>query len=93
LNYMDRHAYTQCTPRLQDNTFTEEQEPIMGLTSGYMQRARDSMPRQSSRKPWKMHQNYLRDVLSLRFSMLKDGAMEFTRRADHARQNTPVGKG
>lgn len=83
LNYMDRHAYTQCTPRQLDLSVMDE-EPMMGLTSGYMQRAHDTMPRQSSRKPWKMHQNYLRDLLSLRFSTVNDGALEFTRPSDHA---------
>jgi hypothetical protein len=33
-----------------------------------------------------MHQNYLRDVLSLRFSTMNDGTMEFKPRADYARQ-------
>ncbi len=77
LNYMDRHAYTRCTPRLRDHAIPEE--PMMGLTSGYMQRARDTMPRQGPSSPWKMHQNYLRDLLSLRFSTVHDGAMEFSR--------------
>jgi monooxygenase len=84
LNYMDRHAYTQCTPRLRDHAIAEE--PMLGLTSGYIQRTLDTMPRQGPRNPWKMHQNYLRDVLSLRFSTVNDGTMEFTRRADHVRQ-------
>jgi hypothetical protein len=39
-----------------------------------------------------MHQNYLRDLLSLRFSSVHDGTMEFTRRADHARQKVSAGK-
>lgn len=90
LNYMDQHAYTQCTPRLQDHLIAEE--PMMGLTSGYMQRARDTMPRQSARKPWKMHQNYLRDLLSLRFNMMNDGTLEFTRRTDHTHQKIALGK-
>ncbi|HEY4383169.1 MAG TPA: NAD(P)/FAD-dependent oxidoreductase [Ktedonobacteraceae bacterium] len=90
LNYMDRHSYTQCTPRLWDHAIAEE--PMLGLTSGYMQRARDRMPRQSTRNPWKMHQNYLRDLLSLRFSTVNDGTMEFTRRTDHAQQEETTGK-
>lgn len=90
LNYMDRHTYTQCTPRLWDHSIAEE--PMMGLTSGYMQRARDTMPRQSTRNPWKMHQNYLRDLLSLRFSSVHDRTMEFTRRTDHALQKVSAGK-
>lgn len=65
---------------------------MMGLTSGYMQRAHDTMPRQSSRKPWKMHQNYLRDLLSLRFSTVNDGALEFTRPSDHALPKVPTAK-
>ena len=91
LNYMDRHAYTQCTPRLQDDVVSEE--PMLGLTSGYMQRARDTMPRQGSKHPWKLHQNYLRDLLSLRFGAVNDSTLEFTRRADHARQKASIGKG
>lgn len=86
LNYMDRHGYTQCTPRLRDPSTTEVEEPMMGLTSGYMQRARDTMPRQSTRQPWKVHQNYLRDLVSLRLNTLNDGTMEFTRCTDHALQ-------
>lgn len=90
LNYMDRHAYTQCTPRLRETAIAEE--PMMGLTSGYMQRARDTMPRQSTQTPWKMHQNYLHDVLSLRLSTVNDDAMEFTRRTDHVRQKVSEGQ-
>jgi hypothetical protein len=78
LNYMDRHGYAQCTPRLQDHTIAED-SMLVGLTSGYIQRARDMMPRQGPSNPWKMHQNYLRDVWSLRFSPVNDGTMEFTR--------------
>jgi monooxygenase len=54
------------------------------LTSGYIQRARSTVPRQGSSNPWKMHQNYLRDVWSLRLNYVNDGTMEFTRCADHA---------
>jgi len=78
LNYMDRHGYVQCTPRLQDQALAEE--PMLGLTSGYMQRALDIMPRQGSSNPWKMHQNYLSDVLSLRWSRVNDGTLELTPR-------------
>ncbi len=88
LNYMDRHAYVQCTPRQRDSSIAEE--PMMPLTSGYVQRVIDTMPRQSSRKPWKMYQNYLLDLLSLRFSIVNDGVMEFISRADQARQQGPV---
>jgi monooxygenase len=78
LNYMDRHGYMQCTPRRQNTSMVEK--PVLDLTSGYVQRALDRLPRQGSRKPWKMYQNYARDLLSVRLSRLNDGAMEFRRR-------------
>ncbi len=92
LNYMDQHAYAQCTPRLRDHAIAEE-PMLVDLTSGYVQRALDTMPRQGPSTPWKMHQNYLRDLWSLRLSAVNDGTMEFTRRADHERQNAPIGTG
>jgi cation diffusion facilitator CzcD-associated flavoprotein CzcO len=91
LNYMSRHAYIQCTPRLRDDTIAEE--PMLELTSGYVQRAREMMPRQGSSNPWKLHQNYLRDVWSLRFSAVNDGTLEFTRSADHTQPQALVGEG
>jgi monooxygenase len=86
LNYMDRHAYTQCTPRLRDQGVTEE-PMLVELTSGYIQRARAMLPRQGPSNPWKMHQNYLRDVWSLCLSPVNDGTMEFTCHADHTRED------
>jgi len=80
LNYMDRHGYVQCTPRREDGSVAEK--PMLDLTSGYVQRAVDRLPRQGSRKPWKMYQNYARDLLSVRFSRVDDGTMEFMRRGD-----------
>jgi hypothetical protein len=81
LNYMQRHAYTQCTPRLRNHAIAEE-PMLMELTSGYIQRARDTLPRQGANNPWKMHQNYLRDVWSLRLNRVNDGTMEFRRRVE-----------
>ena len=35
--------------------------PILGLTSGYIQRSAHLLPKQGSEHPWKVHQSYLRD--------------------------------
>jgi len=78
LNYMYRHRYRQCTPRKRDPSITEQ--PILSFTSGYVVRALDSLPRQGSKRPWKLYQNYLLDLLTLRFGRLNDGTMEFRRR-------------
>jgi cation diffusion facilitator CzcD-associated flavoprotein CzcO len=81
LNYMDRHGYAQCTPRRQAAPLAER--PVVDLTSGYVQRAIDTLPRQGTRRPWRMYQNYARDVLSVRLSRVNDGAIEFARRGEH----------
>jgi monooxygenase len=90
LKYMDRHGYTQCTPRRQVGSIAEK--PVVDLTSGYIQRAIDKLPRQGSRRPWEMHQNYLRDLLSVRFSRVDDGTMEFTRRGERVAQKARGGR-
>jgi monooxygenase len=78
INHMDRRGYVACTPRLRD--LSVKPEPLIDFSSGYVQRAIDQFPRQGSKKPWKLHQNYVRDLLSLRFGPVADGALEFARR-------------
>ncbi len=77
LNHMDQQGYVQCSPRKTDPTLTEE--PVLSFTSGYVQRALPSLPRQGSRRPWKLYQNYLLDMIAFRFGKVDDGAMEFRR--------------
>ena len=37
------------------------------------------MPKQGTRRPWKLHQNYALDLAALRFGRIDDGVMEFIR--------------
>ena len=78
INHMDRCGYVACTPRLRDPSVRPE--PLIDFSSGYVQRAIDQLPRQASKKPWKLYQNYVRDLLTLRFGSVDDGALEFARR-------------
>lgn len=80
LNYMDRHGYVQCTPRRSDPSISEE--PVVNFTSGYVQRALASLPKQGSRRPWKLYQNYVLDTVVYRFGKLDDGTLEFRRRSE-----------
>jgi monooxygenase len=80
IKYMDRHGYAACTPRLRDPSVLPE--PLIDFSSGYIQRAIDQFPRQGSKKPWRLYQNYVRDLFSLRFGTVSDKALEFNRRAD-----------
>ena len=79
LNHMARRGYGQCAPRLPESEL--EREPMIDFTSGYVQRALDDLPGQGSQPPWKMYQNYLRDLLMMRFGRLEDGVLEFKRDA------------
>ena len=77
LNYMDKHGYKEARPLLNDPTVKEE--PWLDFSSGYVQRALDILPRQGSKKPWKLYQNYALDLLTLRFGSMNDGTMEFSK--------------
>jgi monooxygenase len=84
LNYMDAHGYRQCTPRVKDPTL--ETQPFIDLMSGYVLRSINAFPKQGTKAPWRLHQNYARDILMLRRGALEDEGMEFSNRAPVAEQ-------
>jgi hypothetical protein len=83
LNYMDGRGLAWCAPRRRDASMTEE--PTLPLTSGYVERARHLMPKQGSKRPWKLYQNYLMDLTLMRFGSVNDGTMEFGRIGSQSR--------
>jgi monooxygenase len=78
LKHMDRRGYAICTPRRGDASTAKE--PTLPLTSGYIERAKDLLFKQGTRKPWRLNQNYALDLMALRFSAIEDGSLEFKRR-------------
>jgi monooxygenase len=78
LKHMDQHGYRQATPENNDPSVTEE--PFIDFTSGYVLRAIDRFPRQGSKAPWRLYQNYARDIVALRHGKLEDGALVFSNR-------------
>ena len=76
LNHMKATGLRQCTPRNTDPTVTGQ--PWIDFSSGYFQRSMHLFPKQGSKLPWKLHQNYARDIMMLRFGKLDDGAMVFS---------------
>jgi len=75
LNYMDRRGYARCTPRVNDPDLAHE--PVIDFTSGYVRRALHDLPRQGSKTPWRLHQNYVKDLSMMRYGRVDDGTMEF----------------
>ena len=76
LNHMQRHGYRQCTPRNRDPSLAEE--PWVDFSSGYIHRTLHLFPKQGSKAPWKLRQNYARDIMTLRYGRIDDGVMEFS---------------
>ncbi len=76
LKHMRQTGSTQCTPRNKDGSVTEL--PFIDFSSGYVQRAIDKFPKQGSKAPWRLYQNYALDLMTLKFGAVEDGAMEFS---------------
>jgi cation diffusion facilitator CzcD-associated flavoprotein CzcO len=75
LNHMDRHGYSTCTPRVNDPDVGEQ--PVIDFNSGYVLRSLHTLPRQGLKTPWRLHQNYVRDLSMMRYGRVDDGTMEF----------------
>ena len=77
LNHMQQHHFTHCVPRNTDPSITEE--PWIDFSSGYFKRSMHLFPKQGSRAPWKLYQNYPKDIWLLRFGKIDDGVLEFAK--------------
>ena len=76
LNHLRDTGYRQCTPVNRDPSMAAE--PLLGLQSGYIQRAADRMPKQGSKFPWRVYQSFLQDYRAMRLGRVDDGVMEFS---------------
>jgi len=76
INYMDRHGYRQCVPHNVDPSISEL--PSLDFSSGYVQRSIAQMPKQGSKRPWRLYQNYALDIVTLRFGKVDDGVMRYS---------------
>jgi monooxygenase len=76
LNHMARSRFDVCIPREPKEPM--ERLPVISFSSGYVQRALPFLPRQGSRQPWIVPQNYVKDRFAMRFVPL-DADLEFIR--------------
>jgi monooxygenase len=75
LDHMDRNGYAIARPQPPDASLPTD--PIIDLRSGYVMRSIDRLPKQGRSLPWRLHQNYFRDIRLLRRGPVDD-AMEFS---------------
>lgn len=76
LNHMKKHGIKQATPTNTDASITEE--PWVDFSSSYFARSLHLFPKQGSKAPWKLYQNYPRDIMLLRYGKVDDGVLAFS---------------
>jgi cation diffusion facilitator CzcD-associated flavoprotein CzcO len=74
LNKMVRGNYSTVTPTMKGEI---DEVPLLDFDAGYVLRAREMMPKNGNRLPWKNYQNYIRDFIGLRLGRLNDDELEF----------------
>jgi len=84
--YMDRHGYASATPAADADV---ETKPFLDFSSGYVRRAVEMMPKQGAKAPWRLAQNYVVDLLRLRYGRVADGTLKFTRVPARDGQSAP----
>lgn len=70
LRHMDATGKRICTPT--PPGMEMEKIPIIDLQSGYVLRSIAELPKQGAEAPWRLHQNYVRDLRLLRHGALDD---------------------
>ena len=76
LDHMHRQGWRQVTPVADGAASTGE--PLMGLNSGYIQRAAHLLPRQGVTFPWRVHQSFLRDYRAMKLSGVEGDGLVFS---------------
>lgn len=75
INHLDATGNKIAIPRTHGQKI--ETESFVDFSSGYFTRAESQLPKQGKAFPWKLHQNYSKDIRLLRYGALKDEAMTF----------------
>jgi monooxygenase len=70
LNHMDAHGYKVAMPREPGPGLARE--PFIDLKSGYVTRSLDQLPLQAETHPWRLHQNYARDLRLFKHGPIDD---------------------
>jgi cation diffusion facilitator CzcD-associated flavoprotein CzcO len=88
LNFMDKNGFDVATPVNADPTLKEE--PFLNLSSGYIVRALDRLPKQGDKAPWANPQSFFFDVRDLRYGKIDDGVMRFEKAKARANDERPA---
>lgn len=80
--YMKKHNYRSTLPiaETEHEKAQIQADTIMGsLSAGYIRRAKDELPKQGDRYPWRVTSNYLSDRIMFKRRKIKDEWLRFSR--------------
>jgi monooxygenase len=84
INYMDEHGFARAMPLEPDPSLPRE--PFIDFNSGYVVRAIHKFPKQGPRAPWRLYQNYPRDIRMLKSGPMEDEGIVFSRAPSKERE-------
>jgi cation diffusion facilitator CzcD-associated flavoprotein CzcO len=84
LRYMDENGYVEAMPLEPDPSLPRE--PFIDFNSGYVIRSIDKFPKQGPHAPWRLYQNYPRDIRLLKRGPLQDEGIRFSRAPSKKRE-------
>ncbi|ASP38964.1 FAD-containing monooxygenase EthA [Bacterioplanes sanyensis] len=76
LRHMDHKGVRQVVPQVASGDI--QRSPFIDMQSGYIARVKDQLPKQGSRRPWKLYQNYFLDMLLLKFANMDDPSLHYS---------------
>lgn len=88
LNHLDETGRDYCVAHEPETSL--ERLPAIDLTSNFIRRSIDAFPRQGAEAPWRLRQNYPRDIRELLHTPVEDGVLEFRRRASTSVPTAPA---
>ena len=75
LKYLDKNKLKSVHAKVIEENLGEL--PLINLDSGYIHRAKDILPKQGDKFPWRLYQNYILDYKVLRLNTVKDKRLVF----------------
>lgn len=76
LKYLDRNQLKSFVPIVNNASITRIS--LLNLNSGYIHRSEHEFPKQGSKVPWKLYQNWFLDYYTLRIKSVKDDNLKFS---------------
>ena len=75
LKYLDNNNFKAVNATVIEESLGEL--PLINLDSGYIHRAKEILPKQGDKFPWRLYQNYILDYKVLRLNSVKDKRLLF----------------